>query len=280
MVKLFEVVAVFDSLILIVKSIKASFFAMFWSFLLLFFVNMIVAMIFTQLLQQFIEDKTKDPDKRMKVWKYFGTFARSILTMFEITQASWVPTCRMLFEDVHGAFAVFYVLYRCMFWFSVLRVMTAVFITETNRVVAHDRELTLLKKRRDQGLLSKSLGELFQSIDMNGDGTFTIQELEELMRNPKLSDVVTTFDLDKWDLVKVFWLLDSGAGSVPTSEFLKKTAKLRGQSKAVDVQTMLKLAHENQKLLRDAIEQRSHEKKGNADKGLAVQSDKVTAESA
>jgi len=249
LVKLFEVFTVFDSLILIVKSIEASFFAMLWSFVLLFFINMVVAMFLTQLLQQFIEDKTKDPAKRMEVWQKFGTFARSILTMFEITQANWVPTCRLLFEDVHEMFAVFYILYRCMFWFSVLRVLTAVFITETNRVVAHDGDLTLLKKRRDRHLLAKSLGHLFQTIDMNGDGTFTRQELEQLMHDPKLLAVASAHDFDKWDLMKIFWLLDDGTGQVSIADFCGKTAKMKGQSKAVDVQAILKLTHGIQKLL-------------------------------
>lgn len=39
-------------------------------------------------------------DKFELVYTYFGTFSRSLLTMFEITLANWPPVCRALTENV------------------------------------------------------------------------------------------------------------------------------------------------------------------------------------
>ena len=46
-----------------------------------------------------------------EVFRYYGTFTRTLLTMFEILFANWGPPCRVLIENFSEWFSVFFLLY-------------------------------------------------------------------------------------------------------------------------------------------------------------------------
>ena len=46
------------------------------------------------------------------VFRYYGTFSRTFLTMFEILFANWGPPCRVLVENFSEWFSVFFLTYR------------------------------------------------------------------------------------------------------------------------------------------------------------------------
>ena len=99
---------------------------LFWSFCLLTFVQCVAGMVLSTLCAGFIQDKTKDVELRSAVFKYYGTFTRTFLSMFEIMPpgavlqlrclrkrfANWGPPCRVLIENVSEWFSIFFLLYR------------------------------------------------------------------------------------------------------------------------------------------------------------------------
>lgn len=46
--------------------------------------------------------------------------------MFEVTFANWAPSCRLLVDNVSEAYALFFVVYRCVIGFAVLSVVSVV----------------------------------------------------------------------------------------------------------------------------------------------------------
>ena len=40
---------------------------------------------------------------RQKVFLYFGSFTRSMVTLFEITLGNWVPVCRTLMDNIRAS---------------------------------------------------------------------------------------------------------------------------------------------------------------------------------
>merc|ERR1712232_306024 len=118
-----------------------------WSAVILLIVQVMTAMVLTQLLSEYIQDESEPREIRFEVYKYFGTFFRSSLTMFEITLANWVPPCRLLMENVAKWYAILFVAYKLSVGFAVIKVITAVFIQQTLKVAANDQDLMIMQKR-------------------------------------------------------------------------------------------------------------------------------------
>mmetsp|Transcript_54764 Transcript_54764/g.100793 ORF Transcript_54764/g.100793 Transcript_54764/m.100793 type:complete len:704 (-) Transcript_54764:153-2264(-) len=242
LLKIFKAMSSFDSLFLLVKAITASVQALLWSFLLLLLVQMGTALFLCQVLHGFIEDKDKNMEARDKVFAYFGTFYRAMLTMFEITLANWVPSCRTLVEEVNEMFFLFYLVYRCMFCFAVLKVIAAVFISETNRVLASDAELTLMKVQREKLLYTAQLKSLLSAIDSDHDKTITWPEMQVFLLDQNLSAWLATVGMDRTDFEKLFWLIERD-GVCDVDKFLSMIGQLKGGAKTVDLLNLFKVVH-------------------------------------
>mmetsp|Transcript_106834 Transcript_106834/g.189213 ORF Transcript_106834/g.189213 Transcript_106834/m.189213 type:complete len:203 (+) Transcript_106834:1-609(+) len=177
-----------------------------------------------------------------------------MLTMFEISLGNWVITCRVLTEGLGECWMLFYIFYRCMFCFALLRVISAVFITETNRVLASDDELLLMKQKRDKIAYTQKIFNVFHTIDLNNDGFLEWSELQQLLANEEASEFLTTLGFQQHDFEKLFWLMEDGKGQIPMDEFVTKVSKLKGMSKSIDTLTLLKLTHRIEMMLTDVFE--------------------------
>merc|ERR1711874_598873 len=93
-----------------------------------------------------------------------------MVTMFEVTLGNYMPPTRSLIDNVHMAWGVFLVFYRCVFCFAVINVIRAVFVAETNRIANADDEVAMMNKQRSAKVLHKKLNDLFTTLDKHGDG--------------------------------------------------------------------------------------------------------------
>jgi len=249
MLKVFKTMTAFDSLFLLIKSIHASFNALVWSFLLLLSVQITTGMFLCQLLNGYIVGKDGIEEHRREVFLYFGTFTRTMLTMFEITLANWVPSCRTLVEYVGEYYMIFYIVYRCMFCFAVLKVIAAVFITETNRVLASDDELTILKSRRERTQYTRKLRNVFNEMDLDGDGMLDFEELKALLADEYMVSWLATLGFEGHDFQKVFSHEKAATGegaNISLNSFLDKVGKAKGQAKTIDIVGMMQQLNEIQ----------------------------------
>eukprot|EP00747_Dinoflagellata_sp_TGD_P218919 gnl/TRDRNA2_/TRDRNA2_91106_c0_seq1.p1 gnl/TRDRNA2_/TRDRNA2_91106_c0~~gnl/TRDRNA2_/TRDRNA2_91106_c0_seq1.p1 ORF type:complete len:353 (+),score=68.20 gnl/TRDRNA2_/TRDRNA2_91106_c0_seq1:155-1060(+) len=236
--KIFRSMNAFDSMFLLTRSIQASVGALFWSFTLLFFVQVVIGLFISQVLRSYMES-TSDPDLQAKVFMYFGTFTRTMITMFEITLANWVPSCRLLMDNVSEWFGLFYLTYRGMFCFAVLKVISAVFITETHRVATGDDEIAIRAKQRAKGEYLRKLRDVFQELDDSGDGILVWEEFEQLLSDDLLTSWLSTLEIAPADLKKLWTLIDDGHGRVAREEFLASVPRIRGQAREIDVAEVL-----------------------------------------
>lgn len=232
----------FHGLFLLIRSIKASAGSLFWSFLVLIFAQLATGLLISQTLQNYIRDTSKPRDQRVEVFNYWGTSTLTMLTMSEITLANWIVSCRVLVKNVGETYALFYLGYRCLFCFAVLRVITAVFIAETQRVVASDDAMAILKREQHQEGMMQKLRDIFSEIDESGDGVVTKEEFNQLLSDPILLNWLSTLDLEVTDLETMFSLLDDGDGSIAVDEFINGIGRIRGQAKSIDVVNLLTLS--------------------------------------
>jgi len=221
MIKMVRSVRAFDSLYLILRSIQASVGALFWSFVLLFMIQTMVGMFFSQMLRTYIDDTSQNLEARRKVFGYWGTFTRTMITMFEVTLANWATSCRVLIDNVSEAYGVAYILYRCMFCFAVVRVIAAVFITETNRVTANDDEMAILRSRRTAARQLQKLRDFFAEVDLNGDGWLSWSEFQQALDDPLVKQWLTTLGVEMIELEDLFDLMDDGDGQISMDELLQ-----------------------------------------------------------
>jgi len=230
---------VLQTLFILVRSIQASIGCLFWSFSILWFFQIVMAILMSQLLLPLMLDESRSIESRREVFKYFGTFVRGSLTMFEITMANWTPVCRLLYEDVHEGFAVLVVAYRCCFMFAIIRVITAVFVAETTRCVNSDDELAVRKKQKQRDLYCTKLKDTFKHLDIDGDGIISWDEFEPLITNPNLKTWLDTLDIDTYDLMTLFKIYDRGDGQFNIDRFIEGMSHVKGPAKSIDVLKLL-----------------------------------------
>jgi len=239
--RIMRVVKSFDGLFLLMRSIEASVGALLWSFLVILCAQIASGMVISQTLQDYIRDDSIDQASRTKVFNYWGTFTQTMLTMSEITLANWIVSCRVLVDNVGEGYALFYIAYRCIFCFAVLRVITAVFIAETQRVVASDDEIAILKKERAREVYIEKMRDIFDEIDDSGDGLVSKEEFDQLMTDKIMRNWLSTMDLEVTELETVFKLLDDGDGKIAVDEFIKGVVRVRGNAKSIDMVNLISM---------------------------------------
>jgi hypothetical protein len=138
----------FWSLRVLVKTITSSMGILTWSMVLLTLIQMISSLFMCQVLNDVINDESVEMETRMHVYKFYGSSFRAWLTMFEITFApgAWAKAGRPIIENVHEAWALFFVGYVATVSFAIIRVITAVFLRETLQVANADSELAIADK--------------------------------------------------------------------------------------------------------------------------------------
>lgn len=223
------------SLHLLVKCLIASCNMLFWSFCLLTFLQCVAGLVISTLCRGFLQDESVSVELRQEVYLYFGTFSRTILTMFEILFANWGPPCRILVENVNEWFSIFFLFYRCVLGFAVLNVVNAVFVQQTMKTANTDEELAFKQKEKDIALYTRKVKNLFQTMDQSGDGAINLEEFAKLVKSPKLKFWMSQLELEYHDLLSLFEFLDNGDGEITLMEFIEGAARLKGSAKALDI---------------------------------------------
>mmetsp|Transcript_41501 Transcript_41501/g.96560 ORF Transcript_41501/g.96560 Transcript_41501/m.96560 type:complete len:734 (+) Transcript_41501:67-2268(+) len=234
-VRMVGMTSMLTSLHLLLKCLASSRAMLFWSFCLLAFVQCLAGLVVSILCQDFIEDPSQDRTLRENVYRYYGTFTRTFLTMFEILFANWSPPCRVVVENISELFSIFFLLYRCVLGFAVLNVVNAVFVQQTMKTAESDEELAFRQKQKDSASYARKVKKLFQSMDVSGDGAINLEEFSKLVASPKLKFWMGQLELEYHDLLSLFEFLANGDGEITLHEFIDGAAKLRGSAKAIDI---------------------------------------------
>eukprot|EP00930_Biecheleria_cincta_P001177 TRINITY_DN102344_c0_g1_i1.p1 TRINITY_DN102344_c0_g1~~TRINITY_DN102344_c0_g1_i1.p1 ORF type:complete len:677 (-),score=119.31 TRINITY_DN102344_c0_g1_i1:514-2511(-) len=222
------------SLQLLIKCLWASFDMLFWSFCLLTVIQCVAGIVVSLLAQSYMQDEQVDPEARRQVFRYYGTFTRTFLTMFEILFANWAPACRILVET-NESFSLFFLIYRCVIGFAVLNVVNAVFVQQTLKTASSDEELQFRQKQIEVDKYTRKVRQFFKTIDESGDGAITFDEFSQLVESPKLKFWVSQLELEYHDLLSLFEMMDDGDGEITLDEFIEGAARLKGSAKSIDI---------------------------------------------
>merc|ERR1712072_21698 len=126
-----------------------------------------------------------------------------------------------------------------MFCFGAVRVITAVFIAQTNRAVARDDVLVVMTQEKERQEFRKKLEEMFEDLDTSRDGYLSWSEFEVMTKDQLWASWGRKLDLPMSDLVSLFDLLAGSDGRVSAKEFFHGIQRLKGPAKSVDVVWLL-----------------------------------------
>jgi len=226
---------IFDSLKLLVASIRASVNALFWSLMILVLIQLVAALLMVQILEAFLTDENQDPHVQRQVFAYFGTFWRSMVTMFEITFANWTPSCRLLLNNVDELYGAFYLVYRCVIGFAVLMVVQSVFIQQTMKTTQLDDAYLAQQKSKMRANYSQRLRVLFTRLDNDEDGLLEWGEFIHMTQHGDVKSMLEVFELEVEDFQDLFRLLDDGDGVISIDEFVSGVEHIKGTAREIDV---------------------------------------------
>merc|ERR1719231_605241 len=134
----------------------------------------------TQNLYTTIIDQSYSADLRQQVYDSWGRLSFSMLTMFEITMApgAWGKIGRILIFKVSWAYALFFIPYGWIVSFTIIRVITALFLKQTLAAAAVDPEQAMMEKKKKKIRELKHLRALFAHADRDGGGTLSMDEFQ------------------------------------------------------------------------------------------------------
>jgi len=237
--RVIHITKVMESLHMLLTAMQASISTLFWSFVVLAVIQCIAGMTLSQLLQPWLNNEDIDPAKRRRVYRYYGTFTHTTITMFEIHLANWAPACRVLIDEVSEWYGLFFIIYRCLAGFAVLNVINAVFIQQTMKVAQSSIDIMIFQKQKQQEQYKKRLKEVFKQIDTSGDGRVTQMEIESVMHDSKMKTWLACLDIDVNDLYDLFEMFDDGDGKLTIGEFLSAATRMKGNAKNIDMARLL-----------------------------------------
>jgi len=239
MAKLTRAFRLFDSLQLLVGAIKASVSVLVWASAVLLLVQILWALLMSQVLETYISDASVEEARRVQVWKYFGTFGRSLLTLFEITLGNWIVPCRLLLDNVAGWYGVAFVSYKLSIGFAVVNVISAVFIQQTIKVAAADENIMIAQKAKESRRHQAELRHVFQDLDLSQDGVVSLDEFQFALKNERVKHLLAALEINIIEAFDVFELLNNGDNEISWDEFLVGMRRIKGPAQAVDMVRLL-----------------------------------------
>jgi len=236
LLRLIRKIRLFDSLYLMTTAMRGSFFVLLWSVVLLCLVQMLASLFLQSLLEEYIVDKDKPEVARLEVFMYYGTFARNMLTMFEITLGNWMPPCRALVENVSEWWMLFFLGQKTVIGFSVVTVITSVFIQETFKVATIDDKIMIMSKERARRTHIQKVNALFGHVDQDGNGFLDMHEFTNALADSGLRTWLAAMELEVRDNKQLFELLDAdGDGQINVQELVDGVGRLKGVAKSYDL---------------------------------------------
>merc|ERR1712084_34353 len=103
-----------------------------------------------------------------------------------------------------------------------------------------DRDLVIRAQLNDRKSFANQLKNILRSVDKDGTGTISREEMMEHLTSDETDAYLKTLDVTVSDAQGVFKLLDvTGSGEVSIDEFVLSLMRFQGSARAVDVATLL-----------------------------------------
>merc|ERR1740138_1935000 len=189
-------------------ALKGSISVLVWVVIFLFVVQTLFALLVANIVQDYYlssggEEFFKTDADKEEVFRYFGTYWRAMVSLFELMLANWPPICRLMMDTMHEPWSVFALLYKLVMGFAVVGVIFGVFTQETFRAAETDDQLLLKRKANQTRLHTMKMKNLFQAMarkqneDM-GMG-IDVRQFQKVLKHPDFQRWLKAMDYDTSD---------------------------------------------------------------------------------
>eukprot|EP00927_Polykrikos_kofoidii_P084817 TRINITY_DN9045_c0_g2_i1.p1 TRINITY_DN9045_c0_g2~~TRINITY_DN9045_c0_g2_i1.p1 ORF type:complete len:1001 (+),score=166.70 TRINITY_DN9045_c0_g2_i1:72-3074(+) len=248
-VRVFRVVMSFKQLqryfLIMMHSIRP----LFWAIVFLFISIFLFGVLFQLFFNSYIQGSSPGSPVVAHLRPMFHSFPQTLLTLFAAITGGedWRTIHVVVFEL--GAFAgVAFLIYILFLILGVLNLITGIFVQGAVDETGRDRELATRAEMEKERGLTASLKELFEELDENGSGVITLDEFQRYFQNEDLRAFFQSFHLDVTKPEVLFDLFDVDEnGGIEIDEFVCGCISLKGEAKAVTVETLLRETREFQK---------------------------------
>jgi len=248
LIRLAKSMSGFDALYLMTTSIRGSVSALAWSIVVLAIIQTMLALVLQNIVEPYINDPDRDREKRHLVYQYYGTFTRSLLSMFELTLANWPDAARVLTENVSEWYMPVLLAFHFLVGFGVVRVMMAVFVLVTFDVAQNDDQIMVNRRERSYKTHLNKMTALFKAADADGNGHLDANEFSIIFDDPSVRKWLGAMEFDMSlfgaGSKALFSLLDDGDGQLTAEELVNGVHRLKGPAKSFTMASVMKESQE------------------------------------
>eukprot|EP00415_Alexandrium_ostenfeldii_P001640 UN1640 len=205
----------------------------------MFVLQTMIALILQTLLEEFIQDETNKQSDRELIYRYFGTFSKATLSLFEITLANWIPVGRALTYSVSEWYLLFVLGHKFIVGFAVVTVLTGVFLQETFKVASSDNFIMVTKRERAIRTHTEKMRRLFATADSDSSGSLNREEFMGCVGAPAVKTWLAAMGLQVSDAAQLFEMIDDGDGALTAEELVKGVARMKGSARALDMAVLM-----------------------------------------
>merc|ERR1712032_1495071 len=151
-----------DQLFLMATTLAHCMPVLFYGFVLIVASQTLVSLFLNNiLLTYYLEEGSGDPSSDSKLFEYFGTFSRCMLSMLEATFGNFKSVARVLQEDASEWFVIFAVIHKLLCGFAFMGVINGIFVKETFKAAESDDLVMTVQKMKAQALHTKKMKKFF-----------------------------------------------------------------------------------------------------------------------
>lgn len=259
----------FSALRSLILSIMATWGSLMWTLLLLLILWYVFSIIFTEMVidhcRRLTINATNDPNAVPECPEllalYWSNVIDSMHTLFMAITGGidWSVAYEPLKPVSPMAIALMN-LYVVIGFFTLLNVITGVFVNQAIESASADKELAALKQAQNRLSQVNQLTDIFQEFE--GDGALNITDVEAALESDRLSAFMESMGISTDDVWTLFMLIDDdGSGFVEMEEFVSGCMQLRGPAKSMQI---AKMSYENKltrqwiKNIMDRVEEVKH----------------------
>lgn len=133
-------------------------------------------------------------------------------------------------------FAALFVVYIFFCFFSLLNLVTGVFVDGAIQHSGKEKELQLTKEQEEREEYVSMLLDLLEDIDTEDTGFITKSDLEMALKDTRVLHTFAVLDIDIMDSNYLFNVLDKdNSGAVDMEEFVEGCMRIKGAAKTVDI---------------------------------------------
>lgn len=258
LLRLVRTIQGFDALYVITTSFKGSVSILTWSFALLFVLQLMFSFFLNQMVMHIVLDPRTPEDVSMKLFAYFGTSTRALLSLFELTLANWPPIARMLQDDVSEAWVLFSLMHKLTIGFAVVGIINGVFMQETFKAAASDDVIMMRQAEKKRNLHMKKMVRLFQHADTSGDGNLGRSEFRGVMNNAGVQSWLLAQELNVSDPDLLFEMLKNDENEITAEGLVAGVARLAGSAKSLDLVALQTEHKSSDQALREVLRLTRH----------------------